>query len=674
MKRFLLCVLSIFIVAMSFIGAVLPATAAIDMTMHTQVANIYSGAQASFGRSFNGYCGACVGWQLYHMGINTTAICPNGKDTFDYYKNLSVTTGGYNVTAYSASQYSLKSALNAITANGTKNAYNIVIGLEKGNTASSQTYGHAVVIHAIIDGFCYFAESSNLTVMSQYHAAGTPIVVDINYFCDYIYMWAGSGYTPQFEGVIYFGQKMAAPALTATKTESCKWYVTIPAGYRLDLYYNKTDAAPTSERWINPKDSAYRLSCDEKVSLSDGSVRYHFVSGDGYSVYFKYNSSVMSSEPKHTYYTISSVTPSCTANGKNVYRCINCGYSYTETVVGTGHRYATTYTVDKKPTCTEAGSKSYHCKNCTDKRGVTSIAATGHSWGEWKTVKEATTSATGLSQRKCGSCSATESVTLPKLPEPEHLHNYGSWETVKSPTCKDAGSDARVCRSCGARETRTLSATGKHSLEQKEKQPTCVKKGELKITCKTCDYLEVHETAARGHNFGDYKAVKNPTETEKGLEQASCSGCTEKLSREIPCVTPPSAPGVNTEVEVEIGDEGSVDDPIQGADSNRPETGNSTSNKNETSSVPSVDNSSSDKDADSKSDSDKKDDGIKDFFGNLFNSTKNEDEPAVETDGQENDGKGETEPVSLTWMWYLLIVPVVGVVAVTWIMYFIKKR
>ncbi len=174
--------------------------------IQTQIQNIYKKAKNSRGGSFSGYCGAYVGWQLYHMGINTSLIAPNGKDAWEQYKNISTTSGGYTVNKYSVSNSTIKQTLKDLCANGTKNVYNIMVCLQKGNTSSSATYGHVSFIHAIIDGVVYFSESGSMNLEKTYYE-GDVIAKPLSYVCDYIYTYTLNGYVPQVEGIIHFTGK-----------------------------------------------------------------------------------------------------------------------------------------------------------------------------------------------------------------------------------------------------------------------------------------------------------------------------------------------------------------------------------------------------------------------------------------------------------------------------------
>lgn len=175
--------------------------------LETQIKNTYRTAVRYSGRwSFNGYCGSLVSWQTYLLGIDTQRYGCDGKNQFDLYTNLGTTTGGYRVKSYPAAQYDLREALDAITRNGTVDAYNILVGFQKTNTREGSIYGHAVFVHGIIDGIVYYVECYDTSVNGKYWAEGTPIHCSIDTFCNYYNRWT------VFDGVAYFGLKTYADA------------------------------------------------------------------------------------------------------------------------------------------------------------------------------------------------------------------------------------------------------------------------------------------------------------------------------------------------------------------------------------------------------------------------------------------------------------------------------
>lgn len=110
--------------------------------------------------SFDGYCAFYVNTQLYLLKINRKYVAGNGNQQWENYRYLKETNGGYEVHAYSSRNYTLAESLRAISENGTKIVWNILICFQEGVGAAGRKYGHTCFIHAIIDGkvkSCYLA-------------------------------------------------------------------------------------------------------------------------------------------------------------------------------------------------------------------------------------------------------------------------------------------------------------------------------------------------------------------------------------------------------------------------------------------------------------------------------------------------------------------------------------
>lgn len=143
-------------------------------------------------------CGLYAGCTVKALGITNEANTQNGKDQYDVYKNLTKTSGGYKDKAYSATNYSFKSALNAVSNNGKTNVKNILVGFHTDSGTAGQKYGHVVFIHAIIGNKVYFSESFSAKVAGKTYAEGAPIVCTIDQFASYYGSWT------TFEGIIRF--------------------------------------------------------------------------------------------------------------------------------------------------------------------------------------------------------------------------------------------------------------------------------------------------------------------------------------------------------------------------------------------------------------------------------------------------------------------------------------
>lgn len=202
--------------AIMLLFSVLPTSAgAADSTeverINTQIKTLYRQTLRASGKtSLHGYCGTMVNWQLYLLGITSTVIGNDGNTEYDYYSVQKYSSGGYRIRPYSALDYTLEEALNAITYNGTRDVYNLVVGFDRTSTTAGRRYGHTLMIHAILDGMVYFSESFALNFNGRYYPEGAPIVCTIADFADYYEPWT------EFEGVIHFGLK--------TYAESCEYY------------------------------------------------------------------------------------------------------------------------------------------------------------------------------------------------------------------------------------------------------------------------------------------------------------------------------------------------------------------------------------------------------------------------------------------------------------------
>lgn len=221
--RILSLALAILLMASIAIPAPVVAAPHTETEVGKQIKTTYKRSLAYFGRkSFDGFCGAYTSVQLYILGITTQLEGGDGKYQYDTFARQKVSSGGYRIKAYPAAGYTLKKALNTITKNGTLDAYNILVGFDQTKSTLGKRYGHATVIHAILDGTVYFSESYDVVYKGVHYKEGTPIGLSINDFCDYY-----AATTSKLDGVIHFGLKSYA--------ESCRIY---PASF-----YGRVDAS-----------------------------------------------------------------------------------------------------------------------------------------------------------------------------------------------------------------------------------------------------------------------------------------------------------------------------------------------------------------------------------------------------------------------------------------------
>ena len=191
-----------------------------------------------------GFCGLLAGYQMHLRGINTWRKVNDGKDYFDTYKEIRVTSGGYVPKAYSAEDNTLEEILNQITNYGNREVYNLLVCFEKTNTVAGQKYGHVVFIYGIIGGKLYFTEGGNMFGVD----AGEPMECTISRFA------ASYGTWTEFEGVIELG---------------CRDYMDNCVSYKSDLFATCVEAAPVlAMPYENPEEEPLRtLMVGERVHV-----------------------------------------------------------------------------------------------------------------------------------------------------------------------------------------------------------------------------------------------------------------------------------------------------------------------------------------------------------------------------------------------------------------------
>ena len=101
-----------------------------------------------------------------------------------------------------------------------------------------------------------------------------------------------------YNGVEYKGAIKSFTTLPSTSQLSVLstvdgiYTVTIPANLTLDCYPSQT--ATTRSSWITSSTTSYQITCTQQLNMSDGTIRYRFVSGDNppKDLYFEFTSSM----------------------------------------------------------------------------------------------------------------------------------------------------------------------------------------------------------------------------------------------------------------------------------------------------------------------------------------------------------------------------------------------
>ena len=194
------------------------------------------------------------------------------------------------------------------------------------------------------------------------------------------------------------------------------------------------------------------------------------------------------------------------------------------------HEYTSVVT---EPTCTEMGFTTYTCK-CGDSYVSDETEAKGHTYSDWKVVKEATETETGLKEKECIICNDKVTEEISKL---SHTHNYT--ETVVDATCVDKGYKEYTC-TCGDTYREEIEALGHTEVEVEGKEATCTEAGKTAgKKCSVCGEVTVPQTDINplGHTYGEWKVVKEATETEEGLKERKCNNCNELETQTIPTLS-----------------------------------------------------------------------------------------------------------------------------------------
>ncbi len=215
-------------------------------------------------------------------------------------------------------------------------------------------------------------------------------------------------------------------------------------------------------------------------------------------------------------YAIDVVEPTCVSDGRYVYTCVICGYSYAETLFATGHYYDNDCDTDcnycgewrevgehayevvrvVSPTCTESGMKIYACVYCGETR-VEPVDPLGHAYDS-------------DDDGECNNCGESREVTC--------KHEYVV-EAVE-PTCTKDGIYVHVCVHCGnTYGEEILPATG-HYYEN-----------DCDTDCNYCgEWREVGE-----HAYEVRREVA-PTCTSSGMKIYACVYCGRTFSEKIPAL------------------------------------------------------------------------------------------------------------------------------------------
>lgn len=265
------------------------------------------------------------------------------------------------------------------------------------------------------------------------------------------------------------------------------------------------------------------------------------------------------------------VSPTCTEAGSQERICSVCHKTETAEIPAVGHKYVL---VEERPaSCAENGKKIFECSVCHDIKEEITEDKLDHDFGGAAACAEDVTcircgkerlplphshatreieptcTESGYIEEYCTECGKIF-AKIEKV-EPSG-HDFGEWRLVKAPTCTEPGTEERVCRNCGHAETRIAEAAGHdfgealpceegvvcvkcgaamptapHTCATRGKEATCTESGYTETYCTVCGKVigERTESAALGHDFGEWETDIAATCVAEGVEKRVCSRC-----------------------------------------------------------------------------------------------------------------------------------------------------
>ena len=161
------------------------------------------------------------------------------------------------------------------------------------------------------------------------------------------------------------------PAPTVAETLTCDYGVTVAAEAGEIPLYDSPTVDAESGRWLENRAEPLTLQCSQKLTLSNGAVRYYYYDEEqGRGYYLPFNPYLMTVQQTHTWGDWETQTEStCTATGLLVRACA-CGAKETQTVKKAAHAYAA-YT--KKATQTANGYTAQRCAVCKKETGKATL-------------------------------------------------------------------------------------------------------------------------------------------------------------------------------------------------------------------------------------------------------------------------------------------------------------
>ena len=160
-------------------------------------------------------------------------------------------------------------------------------------------------------------------------------------------------------------------------------------------------------------------------------------------------------------------------------RCLTCGYEQIDSYREHQHYY----TDDWRSGSTTHWKECYYCKE------VNQDTVANHTFGDWTETKPATTTEEGLRERTCSVCEYTQEETIPVH---EHSIHDETWKYNDTEHWQEC--------SCGEK-----TEVGNHTFDDWTitKEPTTTETGSRERTCSICKYTQTETLPVHTHDVHD---------------------------------------------------------------------------------------------------------------------------------------------------------------------------
>ena len=131
-------------------------------------------------------------------------------------------------------------------------------------------------------------------------------------------------------------------------------------------------------------------------------------------------------------------------------------------------------------------------------------------------------------------CSACDEVLVEQEVVAALGHDYVA--VVTAPTCTQQGYTTYTCDCGDTYKSDYVAALGHTEVVDQAVAPTCTETG---LTagkhCSVCDEVLVEQEVveATQHHYGEWVVVQEPTATQDGLKEKTCSKCGDKITETI---------------------------------------------------------------------------------------------------------------------------------------------